>query len=68
MNRILTRKEWEQSVAETFSAAVESTYKSLLDEAVRQEREAIAEMVEDWDSDSADPRDIAAAIRARSNT
>lgn len=29
------------------------------------EREAIAEMVEDWDSDSADPRDIAAAIRAR---
>ena len=66
MNRILTRKEWEQSVAETFSAAVESTYKSMIDEAVRQEREAIAEMVEDWDS--ADPRDIAAAIRARSNT
>jgi hypothetical protein len=29
------------------------------------EREAIAKMVEDWDSDSADPRDIAAAIRAR---
>ena len=32
------------------------------------EREAIAKMVEDWDSDSADPRDIAAAIRARGNT
>ena len=32
------------------------------------EREAIAKMVEDWDSDSADPRDIAAAIRTRGNT
>lgn len=32
------------------------------------EREAIAVMVEDWDSDSADPRDIADAIRARGNT
>jgi hypothetical protein len=32
------------------------------------EREACAKMVEDWDSDSADPRDIAAAIRARGNT
>jgi hypothetical protein len=29
------------------------------------ERKAIAKMVDDWDSDSADPRDIAAAIRAR---
>jgi hypothetical protein len=29
------------------------------------EREAVAKMVEDWDSDSADPRDIADAIRAR---
>jgi hypothetical protein len=29
------------------------------------QREEIAKMVEDWDSDSADPRDIAAAIRAR---
>ena len=33
--------------------------------AVDAEREAIAKMIEDWDSDSADPRDIAAAIRAR---
>ena len=32
------------------------------------EREACAKMVEDWDSDSADPRDIATAIRARGNT
>lgn len=29
------------------------------------EREACAGLVEDWDSDGPDPRDIAAAIRAR---
>jgi hypothetical protein len=29
------------------------------------EREACAQVSEDWDSDMADPRDIAAAIRAR---
>lgn len=33
--------------------------------AVAAEREACALVAEDWDSDSADPRDIAAAIRAR---
>jgi hypothetical protein len=31
------------------------------------EREACARMVEDWDSDSADPREVADAIRARGN-
>jgi hypothetical protein len=40
-------------------------YRSELEAAVKAEREAIAKMVEDWDSDSADPRDIATAIRAR---
>lgn len=30
-------------------------------------REACAKFVEDWDSDSADPREVAAAIRARGN-
>ena len=30
------------------------------------EREACARVAEDWDTDSADPRDVAAAIRARS--
>ena len=34
--------------------------------AVAAEREACALVAEDWDSDSADPRDIAAAIRERS--
>jgi len=33
--------------------------------AVQAEREACAQVSEDWDSDMADPRDIAAAIRAR---
>ena len=46
MNRILTQKEWEQSVAETFSAVVESTYKSMIDEAVQREREACAKVCE----------------------
>ena len=31
------------------------------------EREACAWVAEDWDTDSADPRDVAAAIRSRSN-
>ena len=31
------------------------------------EREACAQVSEDWDSDMADPRDIAAAIQARGN-
>lgn len=30
------------------------------------EREACARVAEDWDTDSADPRDVATAIRARS--
>ena len=64
MNKILTRKEWEQSVAETFSAAVESTYKSLIEEAVRQEREACAKVAEE----GLIGHTIAKAIRARGNT
>jgi hypothetical protein len=32
---------------------------------IAAEREAVASMVEDWDSDGPDPRDIAASIRAR---
>jgi hypothetical protein len=39
--------------------------RSELEAAVKAKREACAKMVEDWDSDSADPRDIADAIRAR---
>ena len=29
------------------------------------EREACARVAEDWDTDSADPRDVAAAVRTR---
>jgi thiaminase len=36
-----------------------------IDDAVKAEREACAQVCEDWDSDSADPRDVASAIRAR---
>ena len=36
----LTKKEWEASVAETFSACVKSTYQDLIDEAVLAERAA----------------------------
>jgi hypothetical protein len=32
------------------------------------EREACAGLVEDWDSDGPDPRDIAVAIRAKGQT
>lgn len=68
MNRILTQKEWEQSVAETFSTAVESTYKSMIDDAVAAEREACAQVCDELaarDKLSNYYRVAAAAIRAR---
>ena len=37
----LTKKEFEASVAETFSACVQSTYQDLIDAAVKAEREAL---------------------------
>jgi hypothetical protein len=40
----LTKKEWEASVAETFSACVKATYQDLIDAAVKAEREACAEL------------------------
>jgi hypothetical protein len=43
-------------------------YKMGYADGVAVEREACAKVVEDWDSDSLDPRDGAAAIRARGNT
>ena len=43
MSRPLTRQEWEKSVAETFSACVESAYKDLIDAAVNAEREKVAQ-------------------------
>ena len=41
----LTRKEWQASLAEMWEAAVESTYKDLIAEAVAAEREACAKAV-----------------------
>jgi hypothetical protein len=35
--------------------------------AAEHEREACAKVCEEWDSDSADPREVADAIRARGN-
>ena len=43
----LTKKEWETSVAETFSACVKSTYQDLIDEAVKAEREACAKVCDE---------------------
>ena len=47
MSRPLTKKEWEQSVADTFSAVVESTYKDMIEKAVLEEREACAKVCDE---------------------
>ena len=64
---ILTKEQWEASIAETWSASIKATYQHLIDEAVKAEREACAKIVEDleaWNMD--DPASTAAtAIRAR---
>lgn len=41
----LTKKEWDATVAEAFGAAVDTTYKDLLDAAVKAEREAIIDAI-----------------------
>jgi len=38
---------------------------ALVNQAVEEEREACARLVEDWNSDGPDPRKVAEAIRAR---
>lgn len=43
----LTKKQWEASVAEMWSASVKATCQDLIDEAVKAEREACAKLVED---------------------
>jgi hypothetical protein len=64
---ILTKEQWEASIAETWSASIKATYQHLIDEAVKAEREACAKVCEDldaWNMD--DPASTAAeAIRAR---
>jgi hypothetical protein len=44
MNKPLTKKEWEASVAKAWSAAIESTYEDLLRKAVLAERKACAKL------------------------
>jgi hypothetical protein len=61
---ILTKEQWEASVAETWSASIKATYQHLIDEAVKAEREACAKVCDDhfgWT-----PRMIGETIRARS--
>lgn len=62
----LTKKEWQASVAEMWSSAVESTYRDLIEEAVLAEREACAKVADHYSMHDQDtPADIAEAIRAR---
>ena len=42
MTSPLTKKQWEASVAEMWSASVKATCQDLIDEAVKAEREACA--------------------------
>jgi hypothetical protein len=44
---ILTKEQWEASIAETWSASIKATYQHLIDEAVKAEREECAKLLED---------------------
>ena len=60
---ILTKEQWETSVAEAWSASIKATYQHLIDEAVKAEREACAKVCEDSVEYAGDT--LAQAIRAR---
>jgi hypothetical protein len=60
---ILTKEQWETSVAEAWSASIKATYQNLIDEAVKAEREACAKVCEDSVEYAGDT--LAEAIRAR---
>ena len=65
---MIAKEELVKLLMESYDQGVEDAKQAALvaiAQVVYAEREAIAKMIEDWDSDSADPRDIAAAIRAR---
>ena len=71
MSKPLTKKEWEKSVANAWSTAIEATYKDMIEKAVLEEREACAKMCEDLVLDHPGRADLtanqcASAIRARS--
>jgi len=44
---ILTKEQWEASIAETWSATIKATYQHLIDEAVKAEREACAKVCDE---------------------
>ncbi len=44
MSRPMTKDEWQNHVADTFSLVVRSTYQDMIDEAVKAEREACARL------------------------
>ena len=48
MTSPLTKKQWEASVAEMWSASVKATCQDLIDEAVKAEREACGKIADEW--------------------
>jgi hypothetical protein len=63
---ILTKEQWEASIAETWSASIKATYQHLIDEAVKAEREACAKLADEWAVGWPHPsKVIALDIRAR---
>lgn len=65
MNKPLTKKEWEQSVANAWSTAIEATYKDMIEKAVLEEREACAKLADKVVEGKLWFNDLPAAIRAR---
>jgi hypothetical protein len=68
MTSPLTKKQWEASVAEMWSASVKATCQDLIDEAVKAEREACAKLCDYvYDNIVTDEhiKDMAFKIRAR---
>ena len=64
---ILTKEQWETSVAEAWSASIKTTYQHLIDEAVKAEREACAKVCDAFQARDVgmQPAECAGAIRAR---
>jgi hypothetical protein len=56
---------WQQALRKSFEYGEQYTRYRFAAMVAAAEREACAKVCEDWDSDAADPRDVASAIRAR---
>ena len=65
MTSPLTKKQWEASVAEMWSASVKATCQDLIDEAVEAVREACAKVCEEQYEYYGHDHVFAKAIRAR---